>query len=414
MRKKNRLVILCHLLLPILLLLMPSPSQAQGISGTWKGELNTRMFKLPIVMHITADEQCTLDSPQQKANDIPAELLYRSDDSISISCPTINASYTARIQRDTLSGTFTQHGQKMPLIMIAGAYEARRPQTPQPPFPYATEEVQFVNDEAGATLAGTLCLPANVERPPVVLMVTGSGQQNRDEELFLHRPFAVLADYLARHGIASLRYDDRNYAASKGGDNANATTLDLAEDAHAGIKWLRHSGRFSKVGLLGHSEGGAIGFILGNKGLLDFIVSLAGPALKGDTLLLLQQKAALGPLAGFANIESLRANILLSANPWLLFYIDYDPKSDIAGTKCPVFALNGSKDIQVISAPNLDALRNTLPPNKHHQFKEYPELNHLFQHCTTGHPKEYGTIEETISEEVLSDIAEWIRECFGR
>lgn len=396
------------LLSVILAIGLPLWMHAQGIIGTWKGELNTTMFKLPLVLHVAADSTCTLDSPHQHAKDIPAKQLYRSDDSLSISCPAINATYTARLQGDTLRGTFVQHGQPLKLSLIRGAYEARRPQTPQPPFPYTIEEVQFVNAEAGATLSGTLSLPANVKRPPVVLMVTGSGQQNRDEELFLHRPFAVLADYLARHGIASLRYDDRGFGQSKGGEVAKATTKDFADDAQAGIEWLRRSDRFSQVGLLGHSEGGAIGFILGSKQQLDFIVSLAGPALKGDTLLLLQQKAALGPLGGFTTLESLRINILLRGNPWLSYYIDYDPQADIASITCPVFALNGSKDIQVLSTPNLEAIQHTLPPSKHHLTKEYPGLNHLFQHCTTGHPKEYGTIEETISEEVLQDITNWI------
>ena len=320
----------------------------------------------------------------------------------------ISATCSACLQGDTLRGSFDHHGQSMPLNPAREANEANRPQTPQPPFPYATEEVQFANAEAGATLSGTLSLPADVERPPVVLMVTGSGQQNRDEELFQHRPFAVLADYLARHGIASLRYDDRGFGQSKGGEVANATTKDFADDAQAGVEWLRRSGRFSQVGLLGHSEGGAIAFILGAKGVPDFIVSLAGPALKGDTLLHLQQKAILGPLAGLTSIESLRANILLTGNPWLRFYIDYNPQSDIARVDCPVFALNGSKDLQVVPTPNLEALQRILPPNKHHLFREYPELNHLFQHCTTGNPKEYSTIEETISEEVLRDISDWI------
>jgi fermentation-respiration switch protein FrsA (DUF1100 family) len=124
--------------------------------------------------------------------------------------------------------------------------------------------------------------------------------------------------------------------------------------------------------------------------------------------LYLQQKALLGPLGGLTSIEGLRVNVLLSGNPWLLFYLDYDPQPDIARVSCPVFALNGSKDLQVVPAPNLEALQRTLPPNKHHLLKEYPELNHLFQHCNTGHPKEYATIEETISEEVLRDIADWI------
>lgn len=284
----------------------------------------------------------------------------------------------------------------------------RRPQTPRPPFPYSTEDVTFTNDSAHATLAGTLTMPHGKEHPPVVLMVTGSGLQNRDEELMGHRPFAVIADYLARHGIASLRYDDRTFGQSTGGDVKNATTRDFAGDAKAGLAWLRQSGRFAKVGILGHSEGGAIAFMLAAEGLPDFIVSLAGPAVRGDSLLLAQNKALLGALGSLMTIEKVRVNVLLAGNAWLRYYIDYDPQPDIARTHCPVMALNGSKDMQVIASQNLPALRRHLPTDSRHLIKEYAGLNHLFQHCQSGHPNEYATIEETIAEEVLQDITRWI------
>ena len=382
---------------------------AQGLNGTWKGELSAGLFRLPVVINITADGCCTLDSPQQNAKDIPTEVLCLTADSLHISVPSIGASYSARLQNDTLRGTFVQRGSSIPLSMTRGVYEAVRPQTPKPPFPYTTEEVTFTNNKAEATLAGTLCWPAHADRPPVVLMVTGSGQQNRDEEIMLHKPFAVLSDYLARHGIASLRYDDRGFGHSVGGDAKNATTLDLADDAAAGIEWLRSSKRFSQVGILGHSEGGSIAFMLGSRQAVDFIVSLAAPGVQGDSLLLAQNKALLGPLAEMMTIESVRVNSLLSGSAWLRFFIDYNPQPDIAGTTCPVFALNGSRDRQVVASQNLTAINSILPKNSRNLSKEYPELNHLFQHCTTGHPDEYGSIEETIAEEVLDDIANWIK-----
>lgn len=382
---------------------------AQELSGKWKGELSAGLFRLPVVINITTDRHCTLDSPHQNAKDIPAEVLCLSADSLHVSVPSIGASYAAHLQNDTLRGTFIQRGSSFPLYMTRGVYEVCRPQTPQPPFPYTTEEVTFDNNKAEATLAGTLCLPNHVNQPPVVLMVTGSGQQNRDEEIMLHKPFAVLADYLARNGIASLRYDDRGFGHSVGGDVKNATTLDLADDAAAGIEWLRSSKRFSRVGILGHSEGGSIAFILGGRQAVDFIVSLAAPGVQGDSLLLEQNKALLGPLADMMTIESVRVNSLLSGSAWLRFFIDYNPQPDIASTTCSVFALNGSRDLQVVASQNLTAISRILPKKRQNLIKEYSGLNHLFQYCTTGRPDEYGTIEETISVEVMDDIASWIQ-----
>ena len=286
----------------------------------------------------------------------------------------------------------------------------KRPQTPQPPFPYQTEEVAFTNENAEATFCGTLTLPKGANT--VMLMVTGSGQQNRDEELFEHKPFAVIADYLARHGIATLRYDDRATGKSVGGDVKDATTKDFADDALAGIEWLRQNKRFKKVGIIGHSEGGLIAFMLGALDKVDFIVSLAGPAVRGDSLLLEQNKALLGDKAKGLTIESVRSNVSALQKSWYNFYIDYDPQPDLARIACPVMAVNGSKDLQVVASQNIPALRRLLTKNGQNVIKEYPDLNHLFQYCQTGIPTEYGQIEETFSEEVLNDIVEWIQQLY--
>ena len=381
----------------------------QIISGTWNGELNAGVQKIPLVLNLTADGKCTLDSPQQGAKGIPANVDFLSADSLKISISSLNASYAARIENGELKGTFTQNGFKLPLSLKPGEpAKANRPQNPKPPYPYETEEVTFTNTKAGATLAGTLTIPKGGAKC-VLLMVTGSGAQNRDEEVFEHKPFAVIADRLARAGIATLRYDDRATGKSVGGMDPNATTKDFAEDATAGIEWLRSTKRFKNIGMLGHSEGGTIAFMLGAQKKLDFIISLAGPAVKGDSILLEQNRLLAGPAAKDLTIEQLRQMPAIKQSPWIQWFIDYDPQPDIAKIKCPVMALNGSKDCQVIARQSLPALRRRLPRNKRNLIKEYEGLNHLFQHCQTGLPTEYATIEETFSEEVLNDIIAWVK-----
>lgn len=384
-------------------------ASAQNISGTWNGELVAGIQKIPLVLNLTADGKCTLDSPQQGAKGIPANVDFLSADSLKVSVSSLNASYAAHLENGELKGVFAQNGFKLPLNLKLGEpAKANRPQNPKPPYPYETEEVTFTNDKAGATLAGTLTIPADAKC--VLLMVTGSGAQNRDEEVFEHKPFAVIADRLARAGIATLRYDDRATGKSIGGMDANVTTKDFAEDAAAGIEWLRSSKRFKKVGILGHSEGGSIAFMLGAQKKVDFIVSLAGPAVKGDSILLAQNKLLGGDAAKDLTIEKLREMPQIKQSPWIQWFIDYDPQGDIAKIKCPVMALNGSKDCQVVASQSVPALRRTLPPNKQNLIKQYDGLNHLFQHCLTGLPTEYGTIEETFSEEVIRDIITWIKQ----
>ena len=378
---------------------------AQKVRRSWSGNLEAMGQKLPIVLNLV-DDKCTLDSPAQGATGIPATVDLLTKDSIKISVKSLGATYVACFVDGQLQGTFAQAGMKLPLNMKEISPDGpNRPQTPKGPFPYTTEEMTFTNTKAGATLAGTLTVPQGGAKC-VMIMVTGSGPENRDEEIYAHKPFAVIADRLARAGIATLRYDDRATGQSVGGDMKNATSVDLAEDAAAGIEWLRAQKRFKKVGLLGHSEGGLIAFMLGAQKKVDFIVSLAGPAVKGDSILLYQSRNSGSPLAKGITMEYLRN--MMKGNKWVEWFMDYDPTENIAKTKCPVLALNGTMDCQVPAAQNIPVLRRLLAKNKKTIIKECEGLNHLFQHCDTGRPDEYYNIEETIAEEVLADIVGWV------
>ena len=409
------------LLLTIILTSLASQAQVQpttALIGSWSGKLKVGSVSLTLVLHLEQADgyvTVTLDSPDQGAKGIGAFKEFLSDDSIAIKIETLGVTYRARLKDDKLDGTFSQNGISLPLVLTRGVPEMKRPQRPQPPYPYETEEVTFQNEKDSATLAGTLTYPVGYskqskKKPFVVLLVSGSGQQNRDEELMGHSPFLVIADYLARHGIATLRYDDRATGASVGGEVKNATTEDFMRDALAGLDFLRHQKAFGKVGLLGHSEGGAIAFMLASRKKTDFIVSLAGPGVKGDTLLVKQENCIqqLSGMPATMTVEQFRQQPEVQQMRWLQWFIDYDPSADIRKSRCPVFALNGDRDCQVISSQNLTAIRQLLPKSKKNLVKEYPTLNHLFQHCTTGLLTEYSEIEETISPEVLSDIAQWI------
>ena len=387
------------------------------IEGDWMGKLNLGPQSLTIVLHVNCNAQgeveCILDSPDQGAKGIAVETDYCSSDSISVSLASLALSFQGKLKGDEIVGTFTQ-GLSFSLILKRGEEKLNRPQNPVAPYPYKTEEVAFKNVADGATLVGTLSYPVGYKKgkTPVVLMVTGSGQENRDEEIFDHKPFLVIADYLARHGVATLRYDDRGFGKSTGGDVEHATTLDFMRDAASGVDFLRASKQFSKVGILGHSEGGSIAFMLGAKGKVDFVISMAGIGVKGDTALTAQTNKILeltGQSMRFST-HQYRMNAIIKRSPWLNFFIDYDPSADISKTLCPVMAINGSRDVQVISSLNLAGVKAHLKPNPKNIIKEYPSLNHLFQHCKTGNVLEYRMIEETISPEVLEDIVRFIKQ----
>lgn len=427
---------------------------------TWSGELSLGANKLNISFNIKtlADNQqvCTMDIPEQGAKDFPVELVKNDVDSLIIAMPALQANYKGhKVSSESIKGYFTQIGYTFRLDLTPSKITINRPQTPTPPFAYKTQEVTFLSPKNNATLAGTLTYPIhyneqNAHSTPVVLMVTGSGAQNRDEEVFDHKLFLVIADHLAKNGIASLRYDDRGFAASTG--KIGGTTDDNLADAEAGIQYLRDLKQFGKVGVIGHSEGGTIAFMLGAKQNVDFIVSLAGAAARGVDLLVGQNKAILS-LKGipqemandYANVlkeifenrikgtpvtdsaqyvarlcQSMQINLptILMANleqcissggQWMDYFLAYDPSVAIRQITCPVMAVNGTLDVQVLCEDNLPVLQQHLPASEKHLIKEYEALNHFLQHCTPATTLNYGQIEETISPEVLSDMVTWIQ-----
>lgn len=412
-----------HILVIITAALAFAAQAQQAMVGAWNGKLDAGMLKLNLVINVSIDDngaaQCTLDSPDQGAVGIPGTVTHCTDDSLSISfAEQLGALYSARRQGDELHGTFTQFQYSFPLDMKRGSLTILRPQEPIPPFPYDAEEVLCYNANDDVTLSGTLTYPVGYEKMnpadvPVVLMVSGSGPQNRDEEIMGHKPFLVIADYLARNGIASLRYDDRATGKSSSGDKDlnSTTTLNFADDAQAAIEVLKELKKFGKIGILGHSEGANIAFILASRNKADFVISLAAVGVKADTALTAQanRMLSLNNMDGSINTQEYRNMVLLQNQPWLTWFINYDPSQHIAATHCPVFAAGGDKDCQVISPLNLGGIRATLPAGDQNRIVEYPGLNHLFQECTTGGPDEYGKIEQTISPQVLKDITEWIK-----
>lgn len=447
-------------------LFFPSSASAQDISGTWHGKLTIPTGSLTIVFHInrTADGTyiTTLDSPDQGATNIKTATTSFEDSVLTIQIPLLQASYKGKLSSEkAINGTFTQ-GIALPLNLEKGAAsQPKRPQEPQPPFPYRSEEVTVRNEQDGINLAGTLTLPEKGKKFPAVVMVTGSGAQNRDEEIMGHKPFLVIADYLTRQGIAVLRCDDRGTAASEG-NHATATNEDLARDTEAAISYLRTRKEINtkKIGIIGHSAGGIIAFMVAAKDpSVAFVISLAGAGVRGDSLMLKQSELisksqgmpdaiwqgmkpavrnryailqqtnktpeelqkelyadvtktmSADQLKDLNTIQQVSAQINSMTSPWYLHFMRYDPAVDLKKLKCPVLALNGEKDIQVDATMNLNAIQERITGNgnKDVTIKAYPNLNHLFQTCEKGTLTEYGQLEETISPEVLKDITEWIQ-----
>lgn len=426
---------------------------ARSVTGIWKGSL---MGQLPVVFNVISDREATMSSPLQGAWGIPCDSVAVSPDgsSIYLGLSTLGAHYEGKLSDDgsRLSGTFFQ-GMAIGLDMTRGT-EADllpdRPQTPHPPYLYREEEVTMNNGDV--TLAGTLTLPAlpafSKRGYPSVVLITGSGKQNRDEEILGHKPFAVIADYLTRAGIAVLRYDDRGAGASSPA-TGNETTADNAADAMAALRYLRSRAEVdtSRTGLLGHSEGGTIAFInaADHPDEVKFVVSLAGMAVKGEELIVKQNLdliALAGQQLSDAQTDSLRRVFAIVASPadsltavaemipamkalhpeaddaqldamiapmmtpWYRAFMRLDPKEYLVRISCPVLALNGSWDDQVNSEMNLADIAEAV---KQADTQELPGLNHLFQEAPSRQSAmNYGAISQTISPEVLSVIAAWI------
>lgn len=449
-------------------LLLSLTAFCQDITGEWNGALKVSGIQLRLVIHISKTETgytSTMDSPDQKAFGIPVTTTSFENNILKFAIPAGKIEYEGTLANNKITGTFKQYGQSFPMDLSREKIEAKevvRPQEPKEPFSYYSENVTFENKKAGISLAGTLTLPKKVGVFPVVVLITGSGPQNRNEELLGHKPFLVISDYLTKNGIAVLRYDDRGIGESKG-NFAQSTTEDFATDVEAAVNYLltRKEINKKKIGLIGHSEGGLIAPMVASKSKdVSCIVLLAGTGISGDKLLLLQQE--LIGRAGGATEAMLQKNketnakafemvvkstdneklksdlknyltdviknspekpedmkeedyINLQINqltsPWMEYFIKYNPAPTLEKVKCPVLAINGSKDLQVPPKENLEAIKNALAKagNKKVTIKELPNLNHLFQECKTGSPEEYESIEQTFSPNALTEILNWLK-----
>ena len=451
-----------------LLLLTASIAFAQSPAGLWLGTLEAGPTKLRLALHVEAAANggfnAKVDSLDQGAMGIPVTSVKRNDRSLTFSLNGIKASYTAEIGSDgsQMTGTWEQGGVSMPLTLKRTDQipEILRPQEPHKPYPYKEEDVKYPNPSAGIQLAGTLTTPAGNAPFPAVLLITGSGPQNRDEELLGHRPFLIISDYLTRHGIAVLRVDDRGIGQSTG-SFAKATTADFATDVQAGIAWLKTRPEIdhARIGLIGHSEGGIIAPLVASQSAdVAFIVMLAGTAVPGDQVLTEQQmlvsksmgvpgevvaqnRALNEKLFAILRAESkpeeaekklaavarealaqmpedqrklvqpgLEAQVKSANSPWFRYFLTYDPGPALRKLPCPVLAMNGELDVQVSARQNLPVIAKALEEagNRDYEIVKLPKLNHLFQTATTGSPSEYAAISETFSPLALDILAQWI------
>lgn len=444
-----------------------------SIEGIWEGQLKVPGTELRIVFNISKNQDgaltATLDSPDQGVTDIPVEEVIFKDNTLHLEVKSAGSVFEGNVSEDFLviEGEWKQSGQALPLTInrVDKAVEILRPQEPKKPYPYIERQVEYTNLKAGVKLVGTLTLPSDKGVFPAVLLINGSGPQDRDETIYSHRPFLVIADYLTRRGIAVLRVDDRGVGESTG-DFSQATSEDFASDVLAGVEYLKTCKEIDpkKIGLIGHSEGGIIAPMVAVQSPdVAFIVMMAGTGLTGEEILYLQG-ALISRAMGISeeditknrqfnekifsvikeekdkkNAEErlrqmfmedwgkvsdeekekigdpevyLNAQFQSLLSPWLKFFLTYDPKPTLSKVKCPVLAINGEKDLQVPPKENLSAIEEALVAggNKNFTVKELPGLNHLFQTAQTGVPSEYAKIEETISPVAFKIVGDWILE----
>jgi len=456
-------------------ILLFSGMKAQDITGAWNGTLDIQGAQLAIVFHIkkTDDGYKTLmDSPDQGAKGIPTDQTSWEDNTLTITASALSMKYTGKLntEKETIEGTFEQRGYSLPLVLKKTAEEKKAEPRPQDPkdFPYQQEEVEFFNQKDDVKLAGTLTLPRDKKVDKVVILISGSGPQDRNEEVgdMNHRPFLVLSDYLTRQGIGVLRYDDRGVGQSTG-DRSTSTIDDFAEDAEAGVAFLKNRKdlKSAQIGLIGHSEGGMVApQVAARNKDVDFIVMLAGPGIPIDELMLLQSKLVSESRGAPRELSEINRMVLKDAytylrknphksqealkegligvfkegmkkfpkeaqdeikkdpdffkkeatallNPWFLNFIRTNPEDYLKKVKVPVLAMNGTLDLQVPAEENLAGIEAALKKagNKKVEIVALEGLNHLFQKAETGAVEEYAEIEETFNEKAMKKIAGWIK-----
>ena len=439
----------------------PAAFAQDTVVGTWSGQLEIQGMELRVVFHVEQGDgglTATMDSPDQGATEIPVSDVTVVGDSVTLAVDRIAGAYEGVLVEDSakIKGTWTQGGQSFPLALTpadeADTALPPRPQHPEPPSPYAVDSVTFRNASAGLTLAGTLTRPEGEGPHPAVVLVSGSGPQDRNSEVFSHKLFHVLADHLTRQGIAVLRYDERGVGAS-GGTFDGATSEDFATDVAAAVRFLRSRSEIDAdaVGLLGMSEGGLVAPMVHTRfEPVDFLVLMAGPSVPGYDILVEQTAriaAAQGTPSGAvdsirsvqrrtlegvatapdsaAAAEHLRsvleeegvepdriqAQIDQATDPWFRFFVRYDPAPTLRQVDVPVLALYGSKDLQVPPKQNAPPMRTALreSPSRDATVRVLDGLNHLFQPAETGLPTEYAQIETTMAPRALRVVSSWIR-----
>ncbi len=441
----------------------PAKAAAAGpaLAEHWSGSLDAGGVTLRLAVHLKRDAAgaytATMDSLDQGAMGIPFDTVKIDGNAVRMECMRIAGVYTATLNeaRTEMTGTWAQGPATLPLTLKAGQKAAvvERPQDPKKPYPYVEEDVAYENKDAGVKLAGTFTKPKGDGPFPTVLLITGSGPEDRNETIFGHHPFLVLADHLTRKGIAVLRVDDRGVGGStQGAKGAKATSEDFAGDVLAGVEFLKTRKDVDKahIGLVGHSEGGMIAPMVAVRSKdVAFLVLMAGTAVPGDEILVRQTEliirssggddaavtAASGPnkkiyeamkqekddaaaekrvrealLAAGAPKEQADVQVKQVLSPWFRYFVAYDPRPTLAKVTVPLLAINGSRDVQVDPKQNLPEIKKALEGagHKDHTIVELPGLNHLFQTCKTCSVNEYGQLEETIAPKALETISDWI------
>ena len=469
MKKKSIIILLLGLLILNSTLSAQISNNKKNMEGSWLGTVSVGANGIRMVFNLKLNDKdslvATADSPDQGAKGIPMGRVILNGDKLTILAPLLLGDYKGTLRNDTtVDGTWTQRGLSYPLIIkkLKGVFSLYRPQEPKPNFPYLSEEVTIPNKKFNIFLSGTLTMPEGKGPFPAVILITGSGPENRNEEIYGHKPFLVISDWLTRNGIAVLRYDDRGIAKSQGNYD-DATSSDLATDAEAAYLFLKDDPKINPkiIGFIGHSEGGLIAPIVASSHAeIAFIISLAGPGVTGEQIMIrqLEEISKLSHVSETSIKESVATNKRLfsvlkkekdnykaeakimaiykeslqkrklsnadmetamkqqkatfgaSQYTWYRYFITTDAATFWKKVKCPVLALNGEKDLQVAADENLREIEKAVKSSGNNAVTtiKLPGLNHLFQHCTTGLPSEYNQIEETFSPEVLKIMSDWI------
>ncbi len=454
-------------ILLLTLLITSATIYSQDISGSWIGNLKVQGASLRVVFNIEENDSIftsSMDSPDQGAFGLPTNRTSFIDNKLEIVATGMGIFYRGILEGDSIKGSFNQGGIPFPLTLKKVSEPViNRPQTPIEPLPYISEEITIINKKEDISLSATLTLPDSTSIFPAVVLIAGSGPNDRDETIFGHKPFFVISDYLTRNGYAVIRYDKRGVGKSTG-NFSQATIKDFVNDAKNIVEYLTNRKEIdsSNIGLLGHSEGGIVApMVAAETKQVKFLVLMAAPGTNGIEITLDQNENSMRhqgfepetiekiqitnkelfeslfewtgsdndrtalrdklsnlweqlPLLAKLKIEKepyLRAQFNGLISPGYRSFLTTNPENYLRNISCPVFAINGDNDMQVPAKKNLEAIKRLVEKGGNYKVetKIYPKLNHLLQESITGHPNEYQNIEETFSPQVLSDITNWLK-----